>query len=82
MTILPIIYLLFVLGFILFSIFGLYHLWKFGFRGDLCKIVMATYVIVSGIIVFFSLVIILSLDWGTAATFPNLEDFIPSFFKG
>ena len=81
MIILPIIYLLFVLGFIIFSIFGLYHLWKFGFRGDLCKIVMATYVIVSGIIIFFSLVIILSLNWG-ATNFPSFGEFIPSFLGG
>jgi len=79
MIILPIIYLLFVLGFIVFSILGLYHLWKFGFRGDMCKIVMVTYVIVSGIIIFFSFVIILSLNWGSTAL-PNFESFIPSFF--
>jgi len=81
MTILLVIYLLFLIGFIVFSIFGLYHLWKFGFQGDMCKIVMVTYSIVSGLIIFFSLMIILALNW-SGVNFPSINNLLPNLFGG
>ena len=81
MIFLLIIYFIFLTGFIIFSILGLYHLWKFGFRGDMCKIVMITYSIVSGLIIFFSLIIILSLNWNIR-TFPNFGNLFSKFFGG
>lgn len=80
MAILLIIYFLFIIGFITFSFFGLYHLWKFGFRGDLCKIVMITYVIISGIIIVFSLLITMTLNW-SGINFPDFADLIPDIFR-
>jgi hypothetical protein len=81
MIVLLIIYFIFLIGFIIFSILGLYHLWKFGFQGDMCKIVMITYSIVSGLIILFSLIVILSLNWHIR-TFPNFGNLIPKLFGG
>jgi len=81
MIALLVIYFLYVLGFIIFSIMGLYHLWKYGFRGDMTKITMITYVIVSGLIIIFSLIAILSLNWG-GINLPSLDKLIPTFFRG
>jgi len=81
MTILLIIYLLFLVGFIVFSILGLYHLWRYGFQGDMCKIVMITYSIVSGLIIFFSLMIILTLNW-SGVNFPSIDNIFPKIFGG
>ncbi|HLC38771.1 MAG TPA: hypothetical protein VJJ80_01440 [Patescibacteria group bacterium] len=81
MIILLLAYLAFLLGFIIISGLGLYHLWKYGFRGDMTKIVMITYIVVTGIIIFFSLAIMLSLKWGSVS-FPSIEEFIPQIFRG
>ena len=78
MTLLLVIYFIYLVGFIIFSILGLYHLWKFGFRGDMCKIAMITYIIVSGLIIFFSLIAILTLNWN-GINLPNIEKIIPNF---
>jgi len=79
MTILIIIYFIYLFGFIIFSILGLYHLWKYGFHGDMCKIVMITYIIISGLIIFFSLIIMLSLNW-QGTNFPSPESIFSKFF--
>jgi len=47
----------------------------------MCKIAMVTYTIISTIIVFFSLVAVLSLNW-QGVTLPNLEQFVPKIFGG
>ena len=80
MTIILVIYFLYILGFIIFSFLGLYHLWKYGFRGDMTKIAMISYIIISAIIIIFSLMIIISLQWGSF-NFPKLEDLVPSFLR-
>lgn len=56
-----ILYLIFLFAFAIFSAFALYHLWQFGFLGDLCKPVAIVYLTCSGVIIFFSFVLILGL---------------------
>ncbi len=51
-------YLAFVLIFAIFSYFALYHIWRFGFVGDLTKIVVYGYVILSLLIIIISLFLI------------------------
>jgi len=80
MSIILILYLIYIFGFIVFSVLGLYHLWKYGFQGDITKIVMATYVIVSFLIILFSLVIIMMLDWGSFKT-PHIDSTFFNFLN-
>jgi len=54
-----IIYFLFLLAFAIYSAFAIYHLWQFGYVGDLCKPVAIGYLIASGVIIFFTLIFIL-----------------------
>jgi hypothetical protein len=52
-------YLTFVLFFSIFSYFALYHIWRFGFVGDVTKMVVYGYIIISIIIIITSFVLIL-----------------------
>ena len=52
MSYLILVYILFLIGFIIFSILGIYHLWKFGFTGDRSKLVILIYSVIGvGVIV-------------------------------
>ncbi|MCX6806608.1 MAG: hypothetical protein NT135_00575 [Candidatus Berkelbacteria bacterium] len=51
-----VIYLIFLVGFAVFSSFAIYHLWKFCCVGDLCKPIAVSYLIVCGAIVVISLI--------------------------
>ncbi len=57
------IYIVYLIGFALFSIAGLYHLWRFGYVGDLTKPVMVVYVIIASLIIVASIVLILTHSW-------------------
>lgn len=54
-----IIYFIFLTGFAIFSSFAIYHLWKFGFTGDLSKPIAIGYLFISGVIIFFTLIYVL-----------------------
>jgi len=54
-----IIYFIFVLAFFIFSLFGVYHLWQFGYAGDLSKPVAIIYIIIAAVIIFFTLFLVL-----------------------
>ncbi len=58
-------YILYLLAFIAFSAMGIYHLWRFGYIGDLTKPVIITYSTISIIIIIFSIVVIATRDWPT-----------------
>jgi len=60
MTILFISYFVFLVGFAIFSASGLYHLWRFGYVGDLTKPAIIIYLI-SSIAVIVITVIAMSL---------------------
>ena len=50
------VYSLFLLAFAIYSAFAIYHLWQFGYVGDLCKPVAIGYLVAAGAIIFFTLV--------------------------
>ncbi|MCX6808385.1 MAG: hypothetical protein NTW50_01840 [Candidatus Berkelbacteria bacterium] len=55
-TALVISYLVFLVLYLLFSAAGIYHLWRFGYSGDLSKFIIFTYSIISIIIIVASFV--------------------------
>jgi len=52
-------YLAYLIVFGVFSYFALYHIWRFGFVGDLTKMVIYGYVILSLAIIITSLFLII-----------------------
>ncbi len=58
-----VIYLVLLVGFIIFSLFILYHLLKFGFVGDLTHVMAALYIVLALIILVPTFVYGLSVDW-------------------
>lgn len=58
MQYLVIIYLIFVLGFIVFSAAGIYHLWRFGYSGDLSKAAIVIYSLVSAGVIIATLFLV------------------------
>lgn len=63
MLIILLFYFLFLVGFIVYSVLGVYHLWRFGYIGDLTKPVITAYIVISSIVILFSIVIILTRQW-------------------
>ena len=63
MTILFISYFVFLVGFAIFSASGLYHLWRFGYVGDLTKPVITTYIILVTLVIIVSITLILTHSW-------------------
>lgn len=58
MTYIIIPYLIFLVGFIIYSMAGIYHLWRFGYSGDLTKVVIIIYLFLSTAIIAASLLLI------------------------
>lgn len=64
------VYVIFLLFFAIYSTIGIYHLWRFGYVGDLTRPVIVLYSLLSLIIVSGSLLfIIIRLGLGN----PNVE---------
>lgn len=65
------VYLLLILYFIVLVVFiiisgmGYYHLWRYGYRGDLTKIIMLGYLVIMGTIIIFSILIMATLNWSS-----------------
>jgi len=53
-----ILYFASLLGFIIFSVAGVYHLWRFGYSGDLSKPAIVIYSLTSAAVVLLSLFLI------------------------
>ena len=66
MTVLLICYFIFLIGFIIYSVIGLYHLWRFGYVGDLTKPSIVIYVVLSVTTITFTLMAISLRSWPTA----------------
>lgn len=66
MLYLLILYIIFILGFIVYSAVGIYHLWRFGYVGDLTKPVIIIYSIVASTLIVLSLISILTRTLFTA----------------
>lgn len=56
-------YIIFLLGFIIYSAVGIYHLWRFGYVGDLTKPAIVIYSVVALAIIIISMVLIILEDW-------------------
>lgn len=65
MIILLICYVVFLAGFIAFSASGIYHLWRFGYVGDLTKPAIIFYVIISVSVIVITLIAISLRTWPT-----------------
>lgn len=57
------LYIVFLIGFAVYSIIGIYHLWRFGYIGDLTKPAIAIYIVVTAVIIVLSLVLISTRSW-------------------
>ncbi len=53
------IYLCFALAFIVYSTAGIYHLWRFGYSGDLSKLAIIVYAVMSVAIISTTLILII-----------------------
>lgn len=51
-------YLIFLACFIVYSLAGIYHLWRFGYSGDLTKVIIIVYLLLSAVIIVISLFLI------------------------
>ncbi|OQB05917.1 MAG: hypothetical protein BWY19_00696 [bacterium ADurb.Bin212] len=66
MLVLLLFYIFYLIAFIVYSALGVYHLWRFGYIGDLTKPVITAYIVISAIVILFSIVIILTRQWPTS----------------
>jgi hypothetical protein len=56
-------YFVFLIGFAIFSVAGMYHLWRFGYVGDLTKPALIIYIVLSSIVIIVSIILILTYSW-------------------
>ncbi|MFA5157585.1 MAG: hypothetical protein WC451_00115 [Patescibacteria group bacterium] len=63
MTFLIIAYVVFLLAFLIYSASGIYHLWRFGYVGDLTKPAIVIYVIISGSVIILTLFAMSLRSW-------------------
>jgi hypothetical protein len=56
-------YFLFLIVFAVYSTVGVYHLWRFGYVGDLTKPFIFAYIAVSAIVIIITLIFILTRQW-------------------
>ena len=63
MLIFLIVYIVYVLGFIGYSLLGLYHLYRYGYIGDLTKPIMVVYSIAAIGVIFLSIILIAIRPW-------------------
>lgn len=53
-------YAVFLIGYVLFSWAGFYHLWRFGYKGDLSKMVIFVYIILSIVIIALTIFLLIN----------------------
>lgn len=63
MAYLPLIYFIFLIAYGAYSVAGIYHLWRFGYVGDLTRPAIVLYCLASAGVILFSLLLIASRDW-------------------
>lgn len=56
-------YFIFLTGFVIYSILGLYHLWRFGYVGDLTKPAVVIYVVLTATTIVITLIAISLRSW-------------------
>jgi len=68
MMLLLICYFIFLAVFVVFSAFGLYHLWRFGYVGDFTKPAIIIYVVSTITVIVFTLIAISLRAWPSTLT--------------
>lgn len=58
-------YIVFLVGFVVYSAIGIYHLWRFGYVGDLTKPAIVIYSILVLLIIIISIILISFQQWPT-----------------
>jgi hypothetical protein len=58
-----ILYFVFLVGFLVYSAAGIYHLWRFGYTGDLTKPALIIYIVLSSIVIIVSIILVLTYSW-------------------
>lgn len=61
-------YIVFLILYIIYSALGLYHLWRYGYVGDLTKPAIVTYVILSVVVIVVSFILIAFRPWPAGFT--------------
>ena len=56
-------YIIFLIGFLIYSVMGIYHLWRFGYVGDLTKPAIVIYSVLASIIIIISIILIAFEKW-------------------
>lgn len=69
MLFLLIFYIVFLLGYIIFSGIAVYHLNRFGYVGDLTRPIIVIYLLLSVAIIIASIIFISSLSWPRELSF-------------
>ena len=65
MVLLLVSYFVFLLVFIVFSIAGIYHLRRFGYVGDLTQPIIIIYIIISIVVIVFTIIAMAFRSWPT-----------------
>jgi len=63
MIYLLIIYIIALIAFGIYSFFGIYHLWRFGYIGDLTKPAIIIYIIIALLAIGVSITFIMFRSW-------------------
>jgi len=63
MILLLVSYFIFLIGFAIFSAAGIYHLWRFGYIGDLTQPAIIFYIVVSAGVIALTIVAICFRSW-------------------
>lgn len=73
MIYLLIIYLIFLVGYVVYSVIAIYHLHRFGYIQDLTRPAAFLYVLLSLAVIIMSFIFIAALPWSTTVNAnPNL----------
>ena len=76
-----IIYLVFLLGWIIFSLVAIYHMLKFGFLNFTTFFIIFVYIVVAGLLLAVSYNFLNKIDWNSQVSiFDNLFDTRSDFF--
>ena len=65
MIMLLVCYFIFLAGFIIYSASGLYHLWRFGYIGDLTKPAIVVYIVLTVTVIALTLMAVSFRAWPT-----------------
>lgn len=63
------IYIIYLIVFAGYSFLGIYHLWRFGYVGDLTKPAIVAYLVISIVLIVMSLALIASRPWPVEFSF-------------